>query len=225
MTYLYPVKAASTGPISTFNGLPTLVDLANLEGGPFVNGDVVLLKDQANPYRYQNGIWVINSTGPWARRSDLSAGSVISEGWAVSVLTGALNAGTQWRFLPDDGSTSAVVGVNNLRFSSVFAGPWPIPIAQGGTGATTVEGVRAALAVPGKFSAAITGTGSAVDFTLTHNLNTEDIVVSIRDTWAMSGYQRELVGSTVTTVDANRVKITFLVAPELNRTYRVTVVG
>ena len=64
------------------------------------------------------------------------------------------------------------------------------------------------------------GDGVAADFTLTHNLNTRDVVVSVRE--AASPYAQVVVPSEALTV--NTVKVYFATPPTEDQ-YRVTVVA
>ncbi|WP_369042237.1 hypothetical protein [Streptomyces sp. Midd1] len=95
-----------------------------------------------------------------------------------------------------------------------------VPIAKGGTGATTAAGARTALATVGKYSAnvaALTG-GSALN--IVHNLGTTDILEpSLRE--ISSG---ELVGAKFVVVDANTISLTTSASYAVD-TFRVTVVG
>lgn len=63
------------------------------------------------------------------------------------------------------------------------------------------------------------GDGSTSSITVQHNLNTEDVVVSVRET---ASKQMIMVDAQV--VDANNIRIVFAVPPALNA-FRVTVIG
>lgn len=70
-------------------------------------------------------------------------------------------------------------------------------------------------------SAAITGDGSTTTFTVTHNLNTRDVIAAVR---ANSGnYDYKLIEIRATTV--NTVDVIFAVAPANLAAYRCTVIG
>lgn len=217
LSYRLPVKGASIAPISyaSFTGVPSGPVQTALDGLILADGDDVLIKDQAAPS--QNGIWTIHA-GAWTRRSDLSAGSTTAEGWAVSVLEGASNGGTAWRLIPSTASATALVGTDALTFGSLFAGPWPLAISKGGTGAITAAGARAALSTPGKYAQAITADGISSSFTINHNLGTLDVVVSV------TGYSSAQVGVTVNVSGVNSLSVSTAV-PLPAGTYRVTVIG
>jgi hypothetical protein len=73
---------------------------------------------------------------------------------------------------------------------------------------------------PGKFAVTITGNGAATQFTVTHNLGTMDIHVTV---WDPVDDQRVLPG--VTRLTTNTVRIDFAVAPANAKAYRVAVIG
>lgn len=66
----------------------------------------------------------------------------------------------------------------------------------------------------------ITGTGAAVNFDITHNLNTQDVILSI---YRVSTLLE--VAVTVKHTDQNTVRVTFGAAPALGVAYNVTVIG
>jgi hypothetical protein len=73
----------------------------------------------------------------------------------------------------------------------------------------------------GKYSANITGTGAATQFTVTHNFNTDDVMVTVYDPTGA----KEDVNVTIGRPSANSVQVTFSVAPANAKVYRVVVVG
>lgn len=104
---------------------------------------------------------------------------------------------------------------------TITTGTWhgsAIGIAYGGTGATTAVGARANLGATGKFSADV-GNGSATTITVTHNLGTQDVVVTVREKAT-----NQVVYPDIEMTDANNIKLYFATAPA-NGQYRVTVVG
>lgn len=105
---------------------------------------------------------------------------------------------------------------------TITTGTWnadTIAVADGGTGATTTSGARNSLSdtsnpLPQKYSASV---GGATSIAVTHNLGTEDVVVSTY----LSG---ALVECDVTVTDTNTVTLGFAVAPAAG-SIRVVVVG
>lgn len=73
-----------------------------------------------------------------------------------------------------------------------------------------------------KFVAAINGDNSTVNFTVTHNLNTKDVVVNVRGTTAP---YVDLLVLTDVTYNINSVVIGFSTAPATGVNFSVTVIG
>ncbi|MCW2277723.1 hypothetical protein [Heliophilum fasciatum] len=94
-----------------------------------------------------------------------------------------------------------------------------LPITKGGTGATTAAAARTNLGATTKYSANV-GDGTATTFTVTHNLGTMDVVVTVRE--AASPYN--VVFSDIQIVDNNSIKLLFAAAPSASQ-YRVNVIG
>ncbi|MED4299742.1 tail fiber protein [Geobacillus stearothermophilus] len=76
------------------------------------------------------------------------------------------------------------------------------------------------LALRTKKYAATIGDGTTTTFTITHNLNTQDVVVTVREN--ASPYN--VVFADVQITDANNIKVLFATAPSSNQ-YRVVVIG
>jgi hypothetical protein len=76
------------------------------------------------------------------------------------------------------------------------------------------------LALRTKKYAATIGDGTTTTFTITHNLNTQDVVVTVREN--ASPYN--VVFADIQIIDANNIKLLFSQAPSSNQ-YRVVVVG
>lgn len=76
-----------------------------------------------------------------------------------------------------------------------------------------------------RYSGTITGNASTTSFTITHSLNTMDVMVFTRDssTTATNGYQQ--VYCDIYIKDANNIIVTFASAPASGTTYRVTVLA
>lgn len=218
LVYRLPVRAASTANVAN------LFDHQTVDGVALVSGDRVLLKNQT--ISSQNGIWIVwnagdpapNGAGLWVRATDLPAAVASGSGWAVCVEEGTVNGETAWMPLTG-GDTTPVVGTDPLAFMPVFA-PFPLPVARGGTGATTAAAARTNLGVPGKATTTINGTGVATVFSFAHNLGTEAVVVSVKG--VTSGTQEEV---TITIASATTIQLTFNVAPGLGDQYLITVIG
>lgn len=124
--------------------------------------------------------------------------------------------GTAGQVLRADGSANPAFGAVDLANGSSVTGL--LPVANGGTGATTAAAARAALGVPGKYAASV-GNGALTSIAVVHNLGTTDVVAMV---FAVSGGAK--VYPDVTVTDANTVTLTFAVAPTTNQ-YRCVVIG
>jgi len=94
-----------------------------------------------------------------------------------------------------------------------------LPVAKGGTGATTASAARANLGATTKYAANV-GDGTATSITVTHNLGSMDVVVSLRE--VASPYNGVMCDWQV--VDNNSIKLLFATAPA-SGAYRVVVIG
>ena len=115
--------------------------------------------------------------------------------------------------------TSGVISVDSVNLASGVTGT--LPIANGGTNATTAAAARTSLDVPRKFVAAVpSGSTSA---TVTHNLGTSDVIVQV---YEVSSGENVLVDiarvDSGATASDNDVTMTFSVAPSANQ-YRVVI--
>ena len=98
------VRAATTANI-TLSGLQTV------DGVSLADGDRVLVKDQTTAS--ENGIYVVDDYGAWARADDMAAGSDASACF-THVREGDANAGTKWLCVNE--VVSGVVGTGDLVF-------------------------------------------------------------------------------------------------------------
>ncbi|WP_228895607.1 head decoration protein [Acidovorax sp. Leaf73] len=197
-----PVRAATTANI-TLSGAQTI------DGVSVIAGDRVLVKDQSTGSA--NGIYVAAS-GSWSRATDFDAASELV-GATVFVSEGATNGNSQWLMTTDGPIT---LGSTSLVWTQVGAGT---SYTQGngiiiGGGVIAVD----ATVVARKYSATI-GDGSATTITLTHNLNTQDVSVSVRESTGNAGVLVDWVANGV-----NTVQLTFGTAPTSGQ-YRATVIA
>lgn len=153
-------------------------------------------------------------------------GDIIFGNGAASNARLAGNITTAKQFLTQTGSgaVSAAPGWGILAASDIPALPasiitsGTIGIANGGTGQATAAAALAALGGTTKFAVAI-GDGSTLSFTVTHNLNTRDVVISIYDTGTFGEISTTVVHTTV-----NTVTVSFAAAPAVGQ-FRVVVTG
>jgi hypothetical protein len=141
--------------------------------------------------------------------------------------TGLNAVGAQYTVLSSNGSAASWTSVNLNNMTS-----GTLPVAKGGTGSTffTVAGPTATrtftfkdqnATVPTFFATTITGDNSTVAFTVTHNLNTRDVIIAVNESatpWARVYTDDEATSTTTATVK-------FAVAPPTGTNYRVVVVG
>ena len=197
-----PVRVATTANI-------TLSGTQSIDGVSVVAGDRVLVKNQSTDTA--NGVYVAAS-GSWARAADFDGSSELL-GAAVFVSEGATQGNQQWQLTTDGPIT---IGSTSLTFQQFGGGT----SYTAGNGITVVGAVIAVdTSVTARKAAATIGDGSTTAFTVTHNLNTTDVVVFVRE--VSTGAQ---VLADVAVVTVNTVSVTFATAPSAGQ-YRVFVVG
>ncbi len=197
-----PVRAATIANI-TLSGAQTI------DGVAVVAGDRVLVKAQTTGS--QNGVYVAAS-GSWTRSTDFDASTEVL-GASCFVSEGSALGNTVWVMTTDAPITIATTA---LLFIQTNAGT---SYTQG-TGIIIGGGVIAIdTSVTARKSIATIGDGSATTITFTHNLNSQDIVVSVYDTTTRTGVICDWVANGV-----NIVQLTFGTAPTTGQ-YRVMVVA
>jgi hypothetical protein len=105
-----PVRFLATGN-TTLSGSQTV------DGGSPSDGDRIGCFSQTTTT--EDGIYVYNSSGAWARSDDFAAASVQANA-AFFVSEGTANADTQWTIT--NNAASAVVGTDNLVLAQIGAG-------------------------------------------------------------------------------------------------------
>ncbi len=101
------VRVASTANIASLSNTTTALD-----GVTLADGDLVLVKNQTTGT--DNGIYVVSTTGAWARSSTMPAGLNAFQ-LAVSVRVGTLGGGNTYICT----NTPAIVGTNSLTFTQL----------------------------------------------------------------------------------------------------------
>jgi len=124
---------------------------------------------------------------------------------------------------------STYVGQTSITtLGTITTGTWNgsvIPVAYGGTNASTALGARQNLGATTKYATTLTGDGATTSYTVTHNLDTLDVNVMVYDT--LSG-NNDVVYPEVRISTNNTVTIMFDQAPSGGgspQTYRVVVIG
>ena len=229
LSWKAPVRAATTANI-TISGLQTI------DGVALANNDRVLVKNQATASA--NGIYVASTVG-WNRSLDANNPSNVLNA-AVYVEEGTTQADSAWVMTTNAPIT---IGTTNLTFVQ-FSGAGTYSAGNGltltgnifavgaGTGILSTAGTTAVdtsviatqanltAAVAGmakKFAAALAGTASPE--TVTHNLNTRDVQVTVLN--GASPYGAVEVDWQATTV--NTVTINY--NPNLGAGFHAVVVG
>lgn len=197
-----PVRAATTANI-TLSGAQTV------DGASIVAGDRVLVKNQSTGSA--NGVYNA-AAGAWTRASDFDISAELL-GASCFVSEGTTNGNSVW-VLTTDGPIT--LGTTALTFTQTNGGA----SYTAGTGISIGGGVIAIdTSVTARRSTAAIGDGSSTTLTFTHNLNTQDIEVSVYDAATRTGAIVDWVANGV-----NTVQLTFGTAPSAGQ-YRVTVVG
>ena len=217
-----PVAAVTTTNI-------TLSGLSSIDGYTPVAGDRILVTGQTTAS--QNGVYNAAS-GAWTRTTiegpapgEIETGAMwmVQNGttysasqWRVAT-TGALVIGTTNLSIVQFGASSLYAAGNGLSLiGSTFA---VVPVANGGIvsapGGVSID----TTIVTRKLSATITGDGATLSFSVTHNLNTTDVMVQVFDSTGVQVLTDVTRSSTTTTA------IGFSIAPTNGTTYRVIIVG
>lgn len=196
-----PVRAASTANL-TLSGAQT-IDTVSV-----IAGDRVLVKNQTDAT--ENGIYVA-AAGSWSRASDMDVASEFL--LATTLVSEGAQGNTGWTMTTDG---PIVVGTTSLVFTQTSSGG----TLTAGNGITISGGVVALdPAVAARKASATIGDGTTTTITVTHNLNTQDVAVSVKEVSSNAGVLVDWVANGV-----NTVQLTFSVAPTTGQ-YRATVIG
>jgi hypothetical protein len=210
------------------DGNRELLEMENgevLDGVTLATGDRVLVKNQTDATT--NGIYVVQASGAPVRATDCDTAAEITASFAVFVEEGTVNADSGWT-LTNNGAIT--VGTSELTFTQftglgqIVAGDGLTKTANtldvvGGDGITVnADSVVIDRAVVVTKYAETIGDGTNTSYTVTHNLNTRDVIVSLYDT--SSPYAEVMADVEHSTT--NTITLLFSVAPTTNK-YRVVV--
>ena len=198
-----PVRSATAANI-------VLSGLQAIDGVALVAADRVLVKNQATAS--ENGIYLA-AVGAWARSTDLDVAAE-ALGASVFISEGTTQGNQQWQLTTDAPIT---VGITALSWQQFGGGGTSYTAGNGVSIAGSV--ISADPAVVSRKASATIGDGATTVFTVTHNLNSQDVLVSVR---LVSSNAVEIVDAVANGV--NTVQITFAVAPAAGA-YRVTMHG
>lgn len=206
------VRAASTANINLSS------PGASIDGVSMTSGDRFLAKNQTTAS--QNGIYVWNGAStPATRSSDMDLSAEFNSA-TVPVVEGTTNAGTTWR----QTAANPTVGSTSIVFTSFNAGAGAASETSAGIAEIATQGEvdagsdDARFVTPAKLAnyanrakryATDVGDGSNTSITVTHNLNTRDVNVTVRRN--SGSYEQVLVDWGAATV--NTVVLVFASAP------------
>lgn len=197
-----PVRAASTVNL-TLSGAQTI------DGVSVIAGDRVLVKNQTAGSG--NGIYLA-AAGSWTRATDFDIGAEALAA-ATFVSEGTTQGNQVWLQTADAPIT---IGTTALVFAQIAGGS----SYTAGNGVTITSGVIAAdPAVVARKASATVGDGTATTITVTHSLNTQDVIVAVKEVSTNAGVMADWVANGV-----NTVQVTFGTAPTTGQ-YRVTVIA
>lgn len=213
-------RVASTANVSVTSA-PSTIDGATLAAG-----DRVFLKNQTTGS--ENGVWIFASAGSALTRATDADSQADLLGLAIYIQEGTANAGTAWVLTTDAPLT---VGSTTLTFAQFAGGTTytaTMPIQITGTVVSVVAGsgitadgtsLRVDRSTVMSRYATSVGDGAATSFTVTHNLGTLDVNVTV---YAVSGGAEWIVD--VVHATTNTVTVVFATAPTTNQ-FRVVVIG
>jgi hypothetical protein len=202
-----------------------------MDGVTLVAGDRILVGSGST-----SGIWSVTtvgtgSNGVWDRATDFDSDAEVTANAFVFIAEGTTYADTGWVLTTNNPITIGGASGTSLTWSQ-FSGPGSIVAGQGlfqsgnaisvgdGLGIScTADTVAIDTAVVARKYSATLST-SATSYTVTHNLGTRDVQVTVRQNSSPYG----MVITAWEATDANTVTVYFATAPAAN-TYRVTVIG
>lgn len=229
--------AALTGGTVTYNngssGVGATLTLSNaittIDGYTPATGDRLLIKNEAATAN--NGVYTIDSTKKiLTRATDFDTPAKMGGGDFFFVTNGTVNDNTGWVCI-DKVTTVGTTPVVFTQFSGagtytassgvqLVGNDFSGVVASGGGLTVSSSGFAVDTAVVVRKYAASVGDGSATSYTITHNLGTKDVVVSVYDN---SSPYAEVVCD-VQHTSTTTITLLFSVAPTSNQ-YRVVVNG
>ncbi len=216
------VRLATTAAITLATGLE---NGDTLDGVVLATGDRVLVKNQTDAT--ENGLYVVAASGAPARSSDADTAAEITASFAVFVEEGTVNTDSGWTLTNNGAVTVGTTALSFTQFTGlgqITAGAGLTKTANtldviGGDGITVnADSVVIDRAVVVTKYATNVGDGTNTSYTITHNLATRDVIVSLFDN--SSPYAEVMADAEHTTT--NTITLLFSVAPTSSK-YRVVV--
>jgi hypothetical protein len=205
-TVTYSNGASGVGATLTLS-----VALPTLDGVTLTNGARILVKNEVTDAN--NGVYTWATGGTVLTRStDFDSTAEMGGGDFFFVTGGSTYDNTGWVCI----DKITVVGTTPVVFSQ-FSGAGTYTAGYGLSLTGTTFAVNTTV-IPSKYSTAI-GDGSNTSYTVTHNLATRDVTVTVYDASNYSEVFADVVHTTT-----NTVTVSFSTAPSLNA-YRVVVIG
>lgn len=203
----------------------TLSGTQTIDGVSVIAGDRVLVRGQSTGSA--NGVYVV-AAGAWSRALGEDATGEITPGAFWFVEEGTSYGKTQWR-CENTGSINigvTAITINQFGAAAAYTAGNGLSLTGNdfnigaGTGITVgADTVAIDTSVVARKVAATIGDGAATSFTVTHNLNNQDVMTQVREIAT-----NKIVDVDITNNGVNTVVIDFAVAPTLNA-YRVVVQG
>lgn len=219
------VVAGSTASVD-LSGTVTTVG-----GVTLANGDRVLIKNQVDAT--ENGIYIYNSGTSMLEASTalddtnlteghyvlVTQGTLAATGWIVSQYSAGATTWTQFSAANEyHAGTNIDITDNTISIDGIIA------VTNGGTGADNAADARANLGATTKYAEnneSLTPITGQVTWVVTHNLDTTDVVVQVKDISSAT-----LVEVDVEITNSNSVTVSWVASTIVNAdSYRVVVVG
>ena len=236
------VRVATAVALDAFTSTATNVLTADESGALIIDGvtvavgNRVLVKNQLTTTAKYNGIYDVTATGDGAqqwvltRSADANTSAEVTSGMFTFVEQGTTNDNTGWVLTTNNPITLNTTALVFAQFSGAGSYTASNGVLLTGTNFTGVVKASGGLVVDAdgfyldtaiavrKYATSI-GDGAATSYTVTHNLNTRDVQVTI---FANAGYAEVIADVTHSTTST--VTIAFSVAPTSDQ-YRVVVFG
>jgi hypothetical protein len=227
------VKESVRAATSAAGTLASDFEAGDTVGGvTLVAGDRILIKNQATAT--ENGIYVVAASGAPARAADadpvaselekgsyvlVTDGTYAATGWIVTTYSAGATTWTQFSAANEyTAGTNIAISGNAISFNGT------LPVANGGTGATTAAGAKTELGFTTKYAASnpeLTPSGGQVTWAVTHNMGTKDLTVQVRELSSDALVEVDVVHTSTTVVTLSWAAAATVTATS----YRVVVIG